>query len=401
MEIRPILSAMLRNKLGAVLISAQIAVTLAIICNGAFIVYKRFEKMSRPTGIDVENIFHIASMGFGRNYDQSYAIDEDLRTIRAMDGVVGATSINSIPLSGGGWGEGLRLEADPDVPSTSAGLYFVNEHGLDALGVNLVAGRNFNEQDLIERTDNSAVWPESVIVTQELADEMFPDETALGKTVYMGTLSPIKIVGIIEHMHGSWVNWDGLARVILAPGRMLDGYTRYIIRTEPGMRDSLMPRVEEALAARDNQRILRRLRSLEETRDQTYSDDFSMAMTLLVVIALLITITALGIVGLASFLVNQRTKQIGTRRALGARRFQIIRYFLVENWLITSIGLTVGLVLTIGLNYWLSSAFELPTLDWYYIPAGVVLVWILGLGAAFGPSRRAARVSPATATRTI
>jgi putative ABC transport system permease protein len=126
-----------------------------------------------------------------------------------------------------------------------------------------------------------------------------------------------------------------------------------------------------------------------------------MAIYMIVVIVLLLGIAALGIFGLASFNVGTRTKQIGTRRAVGARRRDILRYFLVENWLVTTVGVLAGCVLALLLGYWLSTVFELPRLKLYYLLVGVVVLWAVGLTAALVPARRASLVSPAVATRTV
>ena len=126
-----------------------------------------------------------------------------------------------------------------------------------------------------------------------------------------------------------------------------------------------------------------------------------MAVYLGVVIALLLGIAALGIFGLAAFNVSTRTKQIGTRRAVGARRTDILQYFLAENWLITTLGVASGCVLALLLGYWLSTTFELPRLKLYYLLLGVVGLWTVSLAAAFRPARRASMVSPAIATRTV
>ncbi|MDX1570835.1 MAG: FtsX-like permease family protein [Xanthomonadales bacterium] len=400
MEIRPILSALMRNHLGAALVALQIAVTMAILCNGAFIVYQRIETMTRDTGMDVANIFTIDSQPIGSEYDEESATWRDLEVIRSIPGVVAATTTNSYPLSGGGWGEGLRPSPDREQASITANLYFMDEQGLETLGVELAKGRDFDPTELYIRGRNDSKLPQVGIITQALADELFPDDDALGKLIYPGE-DPVEVVGILRKMQGSWLGWSGVERVFLVPGLLLDGYVRYMIRTEPGKRDELMPLVEEALAQADSQRILRRMRTLEEYRANSYNSDRTMAVVLSTVMGLLIIVTGLGIVGLVSFLVNQRTKQIGTRRALGAQRFHVVRYFLVENWLITSIGLTLGLAMTVGLNYWMVHSFDMERLDWIYIPIGLVLIWTLGIGSALGPARRASRVPPAVATRTV
>jgi putative ABC transport system permease protein len=78
-----------------------------------------------------------------------------------------------------------------------------------------------------------------------------------------------------------------------------------------------------------------------------------------------------------------------------------VRYFLLENWLVTTGGVVAGSVAAVAVNYWLVTRYELERLDPLYVPAGIVVIWVLGLLAVAGPARRAARISPAVATRTV
>jgi putative ABC transport system permease protein len=130
-----------------------------------------------------------------------------------------------------------------------------------------------------------------------------------------------------------------------------------------------------------------------------YKQDRVMAWMLVLVISLLLLVTALGIVGLASFWVQQRTRQIGVRRALGATRTQILRYFQTENFLLVTVGIAIGMLLAFGLNQLLMAKAELPRLPLYYLPFGAVALWLLGQCAVLWPARRAAAVPPAIATR--
>jgi putative ABC transport system permease protein len=136
-------------------------------------------------------------------------------------------------------------------------------------------------------------------------------------------------------------------------------------------------------------------------RDDYYRQDRSMMWLLVAVCIALLVVTALGIVGLASFWVQQRTKQIGVRRALGATRGQILRYFQTENFLLATLGIVIGMMLAYGINQLLMGRYELPRLPALYLPIGAVVLWLLGQLAVFGPARRAAAVPPAVATRTV
>ena len=403
MEIRPIFSTILRNRLGMALIAAQIAVTMAVFCNASCLALDRLKTMLRPTGLDVENTFSVDTINFGSGFNYRADTPLDLEAIRAVEGVRAVTTINSIPLSGSGWGEGLRTHLDEDAEGVLrnwGNLYMIDPNGIEALGVQLVAGRNFTESDLLWRDSRSSAMPEVIIVTQAMADSLFPDGDALGKTVYSGTIS-MQIVGIVERMFGSWLNSNIVGNSMLLPARLMGDTSRFLIRSEPGQRDAVMASVEQALSDRYAERVVRNVISLEEFMAGSYSAERTGAVVLMVIVSLLLIVTGLGIVGLVSFLVNQRTKQIGTRRALGAQRWHVVRYFLIENWLITSIGLSFGLVLTSLLNYYLVQNFELPRLPLWYLPIGLAAIWTLGLLASFGPARRAARVAPAVATRTV
>jgi putative ABC transport system permease protein len=112
-------------------------------------------------------------------------------------------------------------------------------------------------------------------------------------------------------------------------------------------------------------------------------------------------VTGLGIIGLAWFSVTQRRKQIGTRRALGATRGDILRYFMLENLLITSAGLALGAAGAVGLNWFLDTSYNVGRVPLWYLPLGMLALWALGQLAVLLPARRAANIPPALATRSV
>lgn len=402
MELRPILSAMLRNKTGAILVGLQIAITLAVVANSVFIIMQRVEKIGRPPGIDSDNLFFVQSYGFGPTYDQRDTVRRDLDLIRALPGVVSASITNDIPLSGGGSSTSLGPVTDRDKITINTNYYAVDEHGVEALGVKLAEGRAFTEQEIQFNPDASGPqFTPFVILTKDAARAVFGDEHALGKTVYGGNGRAAVVIGIMENMLGAWVGWDKLTQVMLLPRIPAGPIARYIVRAEPGRRDALMAEVERKLAESNTTRAISWVRSHTQIKERSYRADSRMVAFLSLLVGLMISVTALGIVGLASFHVNVRTKQIGTRRAVGARRIDIIRYFMVENWLLTTGGVIAGTILAFAFGQWLSSAYSLPRLEPVYVAGGVVVLLVLGQLAAFLPARRAASIPPAIATRTV
>jgi putative ABC transport system permease protein len=225
--------------------------------------------------------------------------------------------------------------------------------------------------------------------------------TYLGKTFYVGDDNPVNIIGVVERLQAPWPSWSGLERSMLVPQRRDDDFVRYIIRTEPGFRDQLMPQIEELLATSNPDRIIQSVRTMDDVRKMAYLGEAAMIKLLSFVVALLTVITGLGIVGLASFNVSRRTRQIGIRRALGATRVSIVRHFMVENFLVSTIGVAMGGILAVALNMLLVEKFALEPMAWYVIPSAMVSLWLVGQAAVAGPARRASNVTPAIATRSI
>ena len=405
MDIGPIWRAMLRNKAGFILIALQMAVTLTILVNAFGIIQENSRKIAEDSGIDEPNTFTMASVLF-TDYEREQRkalIDEDLDLIRTTPGVVSATASNSFPLRQGGWSMGLALEpGNQTTESVSTAIYFVDDHGVETFDVSLIDGENFLPEQVTWDDPATNTWPAYGIVTEELAKQLFPDETVsyVGKTVFINDNDPVTIVGVIDKLQSPWPNWNAVVeRSMLVPQRRASEFVRYIVRTEPGLRDQLMPEIEAMLAASNKDRIIRDVAAMEETRKLAYIGDAALIKILGFVVLLLTIITGLGIVGLASFNVSRRTRQIGIRRALGATKPAIVRYFLIENTIVSAIGLVVGGGLAVALNMTMVQAFSIEPLAWYVIPAGMLTLWLVGQLAVAGPARRASNITPAIATR--
>ncbi|HEU4626605.1 MAG TPA: FtsX-like permease family protein [Steroidobacteraceae bacterium] len=398
---RPILSALLRNRTGALLVAIQISIALAVLVNAVYIVKQRVDKMNRPTGIDDQNIFVVSSTGFARDFDYNASLREDLDYLRGIPGVISAVAVNAVPLSGGGSSNGIGKVPHQPARSEDGNYFTIDEHGLETLGLRLIAGRNFRPDEILPPPNSvqNYVAPQ-VILTKSLADALFPQGDALGKTIYDVDDHPSTIIGIADRMMGSWVWYDQPDYVFFMPYLPTGPSVRYLVRTQPGQRDAIMRVAETHLSASNPRRAINWVRSLELFKKNSYLADRNMGVFLTTVTTLLLAITSLGIFGLATFNVSTRTKQIGTRRAVGARRRDIVSYFLVENWLITTGGIVVGCMLALAVGYWLASEYHLPRVDLFYLVGGVLILWGIGTLAAWQPARRAAKVSPALATRT-
>ncbi|QNH18421.1 ABC transporter permease [Xanthomonas sp. SS] len=406
MDIRPILSTLRRHKTAAALIVLEIALACAIVCNALFLIGNRIETLHRPSGIAEQELVTISLGGIGQQVNAAARTREDLAALRAVPGVRNATMLNQVPFVHYSQNTSVALTPDQERPSLNAAQYLAEEGALQTLGLRLAAGRDFAPDEYLDqeavRKDKAAQDKgTSVILNRATAEKLFPGQNALGKTVYTGTV-PLRVVGVVETLARPNPA-SGLAEIeyaMLLPLRVNYPDGLYVVRvTDPARRQEVLAAATAALMKVDNSRLVLKQQTYAEIRDDYFQGDRAMVWLLGAVCIALLIVTALGIVGLASFWVQQRTKQIGIRRALGATRGQILRYFQTENFLLASTGIVLGMLLAYAINQWLMGKYELPRLPLYYLPFGALTLWLLGQIAVFAPARRAAAVPPAVATR--
>ncbi|WP_042838699.1 ABC transporter permease, partial [Xanthomonas citri] len=390
MDIRPIISTLRRHKTAAALIVLEIALACAIICNSLFLIGNRLDTLQTPSGIAEQELLSIQLDGIGPQANADARTREDLAALRAVPGVRNAVITNQIPFVNYSSNTGLTLTPEQERPTLNAAQYLVSEGSLDALGLQLNAGRDFSPNEYIsqEKADNDDEVRKkgaAVILTQGAADKMFPDHSALGKTIYSGGV-PLRIVGIVRTLARP-NNVNGLSAKdysMLLPIRPPYTDGQYVLRvTDPLRRAEVLKAAVAALMKVDNSRLVLKQETYTEMRDKYFRNDRAMIWLLGAVCVALLIVTALGIVGLASFWVQQRTKQIGIRRALGATRSQILRYFQIENFLLASVGIVLGMLMAYSINVWLMARYELPRLPAIYLPIGALLLWMLGQLAGF------------------
>ncbi|HET6554954.1 MAG TPA: FtsX-like permease family protein [Dyella sp.] len=410
LQIKPILAALKRHKAGTILIAMQIALTLAIVCNALFIIQQRIERISRPSGMVETDLMAIQNRFVGvDDFKGGGTLSRaDVQALRQLPGVQDAISVNSYPLRGGGWSTGVRLNADDKKPKGHTTLYFVDDHALATMGARLIAGRNFRADEISDADPQAVGDPAVVIVSKAMADKMYPDGSALGKPIYLGdSKKPSTIIGIVAQLivpwNGTWAD-NFFENAVLEPFLLTGSYTNYLIRTKPGQLQDVMKSAPAALTKVNRMRVIpseRGVRSYAMVRDVATKGDRGMAILMGVVCLVLLAITAAGIVGLTSFWVGQRRKQIGVRRALGATQRDILSYFLTENLLIGTAGVVIGALMAVGMNLWLVTQFEMARLSLLYVLVGVVVLLLLGQGAVLAPAVRASRVPPVEATRSV
>ncbi|MFT4199018.1 MAG: ABC transporter permease, partial [Pseudoxanthomonas sp.] len=346
MEIRPILSTLKRHKTAAALIVIEIALACAIICNALFIVSQRWDSLHQTSGIAEHELVTIQLSGVGKQTNVDALAQEDLAALRAVPGVTAAAMLSQLPFQSGSNNATLSVTPDQPVPTLNAAMYTGDEGTVRTLGLQIVAGRDFLSDEYMNWSVLMAIFSGNhsapartlpLIVSREAAEKLFPGQPAVGRTVYLADI-PLVVVGVVQRLRRPHTNGSDsdTSYSMLLPLRQ--NYTEgglYVLRVaDPAQRQRVLRESVAALDRVDGSRLVIDKKTFDDQRREYFSNDRDMIGLLLTVIAALLLVTALGIVGLASFWVQQRTRQIGIRRALGATKGQILRYFQTENFLL-------------------------------------------------------------------
>jgi putative ABC transport system permease protein len=408
MAIRTILRALWQSPAGPLLLSAQVALSLMIFANVAYVIDARLEATESSTGMNLANVFWVQSDGEGKDYDQQSAVKFDLEYLRSIPGVIAVCVINEVPQMRGSLRSLVSPNQDLKSNKRSAFVYQSTDAIIDVLGLHLVRGRMFNADSVLPappRTDVShPAFGAEVVITEDLAIKLYGNsEQALGKPIYFSLLNggSAAIVGVVELMQAAPPMGPGdiVYDVVLTPAVPPGPNAIYLVRTKSGLLDAIMARVWKELEPLQHGRLVNSMDTLAARAAQSRVADRTDAVILAILSSLVLAVTMLGLFGFASFAVTSRIKEIGTRRAIGARRVDIVKMFLLENWLITTAGIIIGSIVTLAFAMQLHLLLELPRMPIVFLVGSMGLVWVAGLLAALMPALRGSAVPPAVATR--
>ncbi|MFC5435789.1 ABC transporter permease [Rhodanobacter umsongensis] len=405
MQIRPILAALRRHRLATLLIAMEVALACAVLCNACFLVAQRWKLIQTHSGVDENSLAVLTVNGF----EPAQAADVNARMLtglRAIPGMQAVTLISQVPFGPQVGAAGISRDADSFKSTMGVVDFVLGEPGtFQVLGLKLVEGRMPQADDYRPAT-NFAPMDAQVLVSRALAEHAWPGESPIGKEFWCDKLH-FRVMGVVDHLARAhprdWgaqaAEWTVFTPTL--PGGSLAG--TYLLRASPGDLPRVLREARDAVAKIAPDVVLDQENSqtITDLRTDYFKSDRIMIDLLIGVIVTMLGVTALGIVGLASFWVQQRRRQIGVRRALGATRGDILRYFQTENFLIVTGGILLGMLLAFALNLALMTHYELPRLPLYYLPIGALVLWGLGQLAVLGPALRAAAVPPVVATRSV
>ena len=387
-----------RNRTRNLLIVAESALAVVLLI-GAGLLIKSFIKLQnvRP-GFRAENVLTLR-LDLPRNKDTKpeqwvYFYDEFQQRVSSLPGVEYVGMVSELPLTGQPNDAPFSIGGRAPDPSQTMGADFrrANQDYFHAMGIPLVRGRYFTHQ---EARQNASV----AIISQLLADRYFPDEDPLGKQLTFDFMKgkSFEIIGIVGDVNHRSLEGNPYQAIYL-PSLAIP-WTNVVIRTK-GDAASLAPAVRKEVLEINANQPLANVKLMDQWLYESASTQRFRTILLGIFAALALVLSVIGIYGVMSYVVTQRTHEIGIRLALGAKNSDVLKLVIQQGLKLTLLGVALGLVAAFGVTRLMSSLLfsvtATDTLTFIVVPmilTGVALV------ACLVPARRAAKVDPMIALR--
>ena len=385
------------------LIVAQVSLTLVLLVAAGLLLRSLNELFAVDPGFDPSGVATLQVQAAGPRYDDDDAthrfFDEALEAVRSVPGVLSAALTSQLPLSGESDVYGVQpesSEAGHAEADLSAHRYVVSPGYFEAMGIPLMRGRPLEPAD-------RAGAPGAVVVSASLASRLFQGGDALGQRLHVGRLDLpwLTVVGVVGDTKQLSLAGQGVHAVYVTPGQwyFADPARWLVVRTagEPG---ELIARVKEAIWSVDATVPVTRVATMQDLVAASAAERrFAFRVFQAFGLAALL-LSGLGLYGVLSGAVAERTRELGVRSALGATRQNLVRLVLREGLSLTAIGIALGVGIALAITRALDALlFGISPLDPVTYLGVVAMLAFVAMAASAIPAWRGSRVSPSTALR--
>jgi putative ABC transport system permease protein len=388
------------------LVVTELALALTLLAGGALLV-QSFQKLQQvEQGFQPQNLLKaqmaLAPNKYRTHQERVVFVEQVLERVKALPGVVSAGTTTNLPLDFNSWDSSYTVEgqqpANPaEVPITAHRM--VSSDYLNTLGVTLVQGRLLNAQD---RADSQPV----VVISEELARRAWPGEDALGKRIRRGrpdqTDRPwMTVVGVIKDVKEDRFNFRINRPVWYVPYAQHDtnAPVNLVVKTS-GDPAHLAAALRQTIRAVDPAQPVARLATMQEHLANVLATERFGAVLMGLLAALGLSLAMLGLYGVLTLAVSQRTGEIGLRMALGARGGDVLKLVLRQGMKLVLLGVGSGLVGALVLTRAMAGLlFGVSTTDPVTFALVALLLVMVALLACYIPARRATKVDPMVALR--
>jgi putative ABC transport system permease protein len=402
LELGPIFRAMSRRRSAITLLVLELASGFTLIsCLLLSGVWYR-NNGHAPIGHDERDLIAVATWRAAGAGDPgtaaAAAIADEAATAQRIGGVADVVAVAAVStiLTTDGWGYPASFAG---TQTATAWPIFTSGPLPEVLQLRFVEGASPSAAG----APDLAALADAAIVTRSLRDQLFGrDVAARGRTIRSRQGQVLRIVGVVDDIIVRAPFLPNATSVLIQFGRQPEErQARYLVRARPGLRDQVMSAVRAALgpSAGAGPARLVAVNAFDSSRTAFYAATNGLLVIVLLISGTVAAVALLGTLAVSSFLVVERTRQIGIRRALGGTRIDIVRYFVVEITIATAIGSAIGLVSTLVVYRLMLPVFPGLAIDPRLLIVTALLLWLDATVAVLIPALRAARISPSVASR--
>lgn len=403
-DIVPVLHALKRHKTTVALFVLEISCTFSIVCNLMPLIINDTHIVNLASGINENHVVLITSTDRTSVKNVAERRQEDVQALRSIPGVDSVVAVQGLPMSQSEANVGIAPGIDMQ-RRVKASIYFGGRDEAATLGLRFLSGKDFVPSDY--QTLDAAhgysgiVHAKSIILSHALAQKLFPGSGAVGKIVHIGPRG-MRVAGVVNnvlrpHLHEAGANYLTAFLPLFPDARRVT----YVLKVKPGASATVMHKIVHVLKTKNGDRLVGEPVTFVQFRSKFFGPKKDVLFTLLAASLGLLFVTVLGIVGLVAFWLQQRHRQIGIRRALGASKSEIIRYFQIENMMVTLAAALVGVIIAFALNSMLVRHFNALPLSLTDVVISLGTFVILGQASVFYSSLKASRLSPMAATNSL
>jgi putative ABC transport system permease protein len=392
-----------RNRLRGSLVVAEIAMTLVLLVGAGLLIRTIIRLRSVDTGFDPRNTLTmnigLPSAKYPKPANVVSFFKQATERIAALPGVKAADITSVLPLSDNFDGRGLVVEdfPRPRGEEISVDLYVVTPGYLKAMEISLRQGRGIADQD----TSDS---PNVALINQKMAEQLWPNQDPVGRRIRFpgserNTQPWRTIVGVVSNVSQYALDKEPPMQIYLPHSQFPTSFNNIVVKTEDDP-NSVLAAVRREILAIDKDQAVYNVVTLEQLHADSISLRWFFTLLLSVFAAITLTLAVIGIYGVMSYAVTQRTQEIGIRMALGARREDVLKLVVKGGIALALTGVAIGLVMAFALTRLMQSVlFGITPSDALTYVMGALGLIVVAALACYIPARRATKVDPLVALR--
>jgi putative ABC transport system permease protein len=375
----------------------EMALSVALVAVSALLIQSLLAVQQAPLGFDPSNVFtlqfRLPQPKYPKPEDIARFFKSAVERVRAVPGVESAALVRAVPFSGNGGTISYAVEGRPVDPASppQALFHIVTPDYFKTMRIPLLKGRDFSDRDDLGS-------PLVAVINDTFARRAFPDEDPIGKHFTTPqTPGPLTIIGVVGDAKHYTSTEPARAQLYAAHYQVPLIFSSLVARTK-GPALAVTNDVRKAIWSVDKDQPMWSVSALEDIVARTQGQARFLALLLGIFAGLALVLAGVGIYGVTSYAVAQRTHEIGIRLALGASGERVLREVVGRGARLTFIALAIGIVGAIGMARLAAAVlFGVTPTDPVALAGAAIVLAVVSLAATFVPARRASRVDPVVA----